>query len=370
VRRSVNQVRIEVRVTESSSGRMTWADHAAGDVSAIPRMCAALALNVARGVGIRVPPDARRKLAVKDRVKADSIFFFWRGLYHFNRFTTADVAAARDHFERAVAVDPVIDWAWAMLAHCYLQLAERGEVPVAEAASRAEEAADRAVALDRPAHLGTKGVVSGMLRWRWSAAGLELQRSSELQPNAALAHRFYAAYYLRPMGRLEEALGAVDRALKLEPHDRGLRVLRASILLEAGQTREAIAEAEKADASGVLARARALAGDYTEALASYQKRGAYLQAAWVHALAGRREEARRAMAQAPPAGTEPQMCSRAAVHAALGEDGTALDCLDQAFDQREVQLAYLNVDPRFARLRPHPRFQVLLGKIGLGQSRP
>jgi tetratricopeptide (TPR) repeat protein len=172
------------------------------------------------------------------------------------------------------------------------------------------------------------------------------------------------------MGRFREALAAVDRALQLEPQDRGLRVLRATILLEAGQTREAIAEAEKARAPEVLARVKAMEGDYNEALEVYQERGSYLDAAWVHALAGRRAEARRAMAQAPPAEKDLLMCPRAAVHAALGEEVTALDWLDKAFDRHEVQLAYLNVDPRFAQLRPHPRFQALLGKIGLSRGKP
>jgi len=296
VRRNVNQVRIEVRVTESSSGKVVREDHAAGDVSTIPRMCAALALRVARGVGIRVRPEERRLLGVRDLVKADSIFFFWRGLYHFSLFTAGDFAAARDHFERAVAIDPRIDWAWALLAHCYFQLADRGGVPVAEATRKAEEAVERAMALDRSTHLGTKGMVPGMLQWEWSAAGLELLRGTELLPNVALAHTFYADYYLRPMGRFKEALAAVDRALQLEPQDRRLRVLRANILLEAGLTRKAITEAEKACAPGVLARAKALEGDYNEALAVFQSQASHLEAAWVYALAGRRAEARRAIA--------------------------------------------------------------------------
>jgi tetratricopeptide (TPR) repeat protein len=368
VRRNVNQVSISLRVTELPSGKVAREEHATGDVSALPRICADLALRVARGVGVRVPAEERRQLGARGAVRADSILFFWRGLYHFRRFTPGDIAAARDHFERAVAIDPVISWAWAMLAHCYFHLADKGGVPPAEAARKAEEAAGHAVALDAAAHIGAKGMVSGMLQWKWSAASQELTRNTELQPNSALAHNLYAAYYLLPMGRFNEALAAVDRALQLEPQDGGLRVVRANILLGAGQTREAIAEAEKAGAPGVVARARALAGDYDEALAIYRKHGSNLEAAWVWALAGRRAEARRAMTQALPIDSDRLTSLRAAVYAALGEKATALDLLEKAFDRHEVQLAYLNVDPRFAGLRPHPRFQALLGKIGLSQG--
>ena len=370
VRRMVNHVQIDLRVTEASSGELSWQDRASGDVSAIPRMCVELALRAARGVGIRVRPEERRKLAVRDLVRADAIFFFWRGLHHFSQFTAGDFAAARDHFERAVAIDPRIDWGWAMLAHCYFQLADRGSLPVAEATGKADEAAERAMALDRSAHLSTRGMVSGMLQWKWSAAGLELQRGAELLPNIALAHHFYAAFYLRPMGRFREALAEVDRALQLEPQDRMLRILRANILLDAGQTREALAEGEKAGDAAVIARAKALEGDHRASLALYLRQGSSLEAAWVHALAGRRAEALSAMTRVSPDETGSPMCFRAAVYAALGEGRVALECLDKAFEQHELQLAYLKVDPRFVGLRAQPGFQALLGKIGLNQDSP
>jgi hypothetical protein len=148
-----------------------------------------------------------------------------------------------------------------------------------------------------------------------------------------------------------------------------LRILRANILLEAGQTGEALAEAEKAGDSGVIARAKALDGDHSASLALFQKQGSVLEAAWVHALAGRRAEARRAIVEAQPDKTGSPMCSRAAVYAALGEAAGALDCLEKAFDQHELQLAYLKVDPRFVRVREQPRFQALLAKIGLSQDK-
>ncbi|MFM8535381.1 MAG: TPR end-of-group domain-containing protein [Acidimicrobiia bacterium] len=49
----------------------------------------------------------------------------------------------------------------------------------------------------------------------------------------------------------------------------------------------------------------------------------------------------------------------AAIHAALGDRGVALDWLDRAIDERSYWLIYLNVDPALDSLRDEPRFAEL-----------
>ncbi len=53
------------------------------------------------------------------------------------------------------------------------------------------------------------------------------------------------------------------------------------------------------------------------------------------------------------------------LHTALGQNSLALDCLEKAYQERDVWLIWLKVEPRFDRLRADTRFQDLLRSMQL-----
>jgi tetratricopeptide (TPR) repeat protein len=55
----------------------------------------------------------------------------------------------------------------------------------------------------------------------------------------------------------------------------------------------------------------------------------------------------------------------ATIYASLGEHDRALDWLDRAYADRDVQVVSLKVDPAFDPLRPTTRFQELVARLGL-----
>jgi hypothetical protein len=86
-----------------------------------------------------------------------------------------------------------------------------------------------------------------------------------------------------------------------------------------------------------------------------------------HAVAGRRKQAEAALAQLEasakaryvPATYMGILC------AALGEKDRAFEWLERAVEERADGLTLLNVDPMVDEIRSDPRFQRLLGKVGL-----
>jgi hypothetical protein len=52
-------------------------------------------------------------------------------------------------------------------------------------------------------------------------------------------------------------------------------------------------------------------------------------------------------------------------YARLGEHERALTSLEAAYDNREGNLVFLNVEPLFDALQSNPRFQALVLRIGL-----
>jgi hypothetical protein len=60
----------------------------------------------------------------------------------------------------------------------------------------------------------------------------------------------------------------------------------------------------------------------------------------------------------------------AIVYGALGEKDTAFTWLEKAYEERDPQLTYLKVGPRFDPLRQDPRFKEVLRRIGLADKLP
>ena len=53
--------------------------------------------------------------------------------------------------------------------------------------------------------------------WDWPGAEREFKRALELSPGDADVHFAYSVTYLTPLGRLDEALAEIQRAVALDP---------------------------------------------------------------------------------------------------------------------------------------------------------
>ncbi len=86
-----------------------------------------------------------------------------------------------------------------------------------------------------------------------------------------------------------------------------------------------------------------------------------------YASAGKRDEANRILEELNALSEMKHVSpyALAELHSALGETDQAFTWLDKAFGAREGWLVYLNVEPWLDALRPDPRFQDLLRRLGL-----
>lgn len=90
------------------------------------------------------------------------------------------------------------------------------------------------------------------------------------------------------------------------------------------------------------------------------------------ALMGQPDEARRMLAElAQIAGTIYVPAALLAdVHLALGENDRAIECLEEALEERALVSAWLPYERRYDPLRGYPRFAELLTRIGFGEKTP
>jgi tetratricopeptide (TPR) repeat protein len=209
----------------------------------------------------------------------------------------------------------------------------------------------------------------------WESAEREYKRSVELNPNYLHAWGFYA-FLLHALGRHEDGLAASRRTLEIDPVSDYASKDYAKSLTWVGRYDEAIEQAKKAvelrpdfgPAQGALARAYLKSNRLDDAHRHFLLAGDRTSAARVRILQGDPGPARALLEELR--GQPGLDTAFAALYVGLGDHKKALAALESAAEKsgykaRREALMYLAVDERFEPLRPDPRFQALVDRLGL-----
>ena len=274
--------------------------------------------------------------------------------------------------------------AHAALADCYNQL---GTVLVGtgsprEYRPRAEAEAVRALQID--SNSSEAHAALGYVRhyqWQWADAEKAFLRAIELNPSNALARLWYANL-LMSRRRFDESLRQAYAARDLDPFSLIVNSNIGWILNYAGRHEEAVAhlmrtvalDPEYPQARWRLAGALASAGRYDESLAQLDEvlrltnrsPSSLTMLANVYARAGRKAEARAVLDELRAIGDRQYVPPGplGAVYALLGDVETALDYMEQSYEEGSNAIAYMNAEPWSDLMRAHPRFQSLLHRAG------
>jgi TolB-like protein/Flp pilus assembly protein TadD len=301
---------------------------------------------------------------------------YLKGRYYFNKLTPDGVQTAIDHLKHAIEQDADYALAYAALGDCHNYLAQPNE---------AKHAVLKALESDET--LGEAHASLGFFRflydWDFSSAEEQFKSAIALSPKYAEAHHWYAVY-LANFGRHDEAEQHARNAIELDPLSLLMNMTPALNFYLARKHDNAIDELQKVlqmdpnfvAARSVLGNALLQKGLCDEALAEYEKvleliKGATqaeasVKALMAHAygLCGKRSKAQKLLDDITRGGTASPY-SLAGVHGALGNPDVAFDWLNKAFEQRDVQLVSLKVDPFIDSIRQDHRFHDLVNRVGL-----
>lgn len=296
-----------------------------------------------------------------------------------NQFRQAFESAVAHH-QHAIQVDPEIASNYIGLADCQLMLWCFGFRPGNEVLPSANAATTKAIELDD--RLATAHTTLGVLhlsRWEWTAAEREFRLAIELDPNSAKARHWYALY-LAAMVRHDEALQQSEQALELEPNS-GYRTGLGAVLYFRRDFARMIhvmehtvsVDPEFAPGYDWLGMAYVQSGRVEDSLLVYRKAVALsgglaeIKAGLGHAyaVAGNKDEAKQVLDDLN------QLSQRwhippvqiAFVHVGLGEKDEAFRRLEEAFQEKSWELAFLQVEPWLDDLRSDPRFADLLRRM-------
>jgi DNA-binding winged helix-turn-helix (wHTH) protein/TolB-like protein/Tfp pilus assembly protein PilF len=327
--------------------------------------------------------NLRLKLSVEEKKHLDAYRSYLKGRNYWNKRTTEELRQAIEHFQRAIELDPGYASAYAGLADSYNMLVVYGVRRPHDAFPAAKQAAERALEIDDT--LAEAHTSLAFIKFRWDWDRLDAERGFKLaiwhKPNYAPAHQWYSSY-LAAFGRFDEAIEEAKKAQRLETPTLITDSHIGWILYLAGRQDEAIEQCQKLleidptffPARRYLGLAYEEKGLYDKAVAEFQRAkqlsGSPLIVALLghaYAVSGKHGEAKQVLAELREIEAYRYVSpyTVAAIHAGLGDRDEAFRWLERAYEERDIWLMNLKVDPALRPLRTDPRFKDLSRRVGL-----
>jgi len=380
--REGTRVRITAELIKVQGQSQLWSDSMEREMSGILALQNEVSQKVAGALALKLLPTEQARLANAPTVNPEAYDACLRG-YHYYIFTTkADLDTAEKYFQMALAKDPNYALAYAGLSLVWACRQQIGYVPPAEAGPKAKEAAQKAVALDgssAEAHYALADIMT-WTDWNLKDADGEWKRSVELNPNYADSLAAYS-HYLMIMGRPQEAMRQIERAVKLDPFNVMVITFYSVDLYMARRYDEAVVQALKArelqPGSPIpifaLLFVYAAKGMEKETLAVVRE---YIK---IYGIADLDAALDRGFKQGGFQGAMKTLAEKLATPAnqglvlptdvsfyflVAGDKKNGLEWIERAYDVHDPSTPYLRF-PIYDAIRSEPRFQALFRRLGL-----
>jgi serine/threonine-protein kinase len=384
VRKAGNRIRVTAQLVKVSDGYHLWSQRFDREMTDVFAIQDEISQAIVEKLRVRLAGD--RPLVKRHTQNVEAYNLLLRGRHCVLRGTAEAVAKGREYLEQAIALDPDYALAYAGMAEYYWTSAFWGFRDPKQLLPKAKSAAMEAVGRDDTLAEGhaLSGILRGTGDFDWVGAEQEFRRALELNPASPMVRHNYGFFFLRSMGRLDEALSEVRRAVDLDPLSAMYNTCLAYLHYARGQYDLAIAQQRRAMdldpgwyvPHWLLAIQYEHMRMFEEAIASARKacelsgRNAVTVGilALGYGLAGRPSEARalleelttlRRTTYVPP-------FAMAAVYRGLGEANQALEWLEKGVEERDpIVVTGLRSEPRYIPFYGHPRYHALLHKMNL-----
>jgi TolB-like protein/DNA-binding winged helix-turn-helix (wHTH) protein len=386
VLRAGNRVRITAELVQVSTDRHLWAETYESEMGNVLTLQSQVASAIVSEIRINLTPEEQQRLAAARTVNPQAYEDYLKGRYYWNKRSEEGLGKAVEYYQLAVEKDPQYALAYAGLADCYDLEGTTiiGSRPSSEAALKARAAALKALEIDSTLTEAQITLASIKMNydWDWPGAGSGLKRITETNPDHATAHQRYSLY-LTVMGRSEESLAEISRALKLDPLSLSINFSYGWRLYLARKYDQAIAQLMSTlemDPNFVLAhlvlgQAYEEKGQFDLAIAELKKAASLspnspLMLAALgrgYAVAGDKGSAEKILEDLTKHSGRRYVSPFyiALVVSGLRQNDQALGWLDKAYQDRSNGLIFLKVDPELDSLRSNPRFQALQRRVAL-----
>lgn len=359
--------------------KQLWSSEITRPKREVMRLYGEVSNQVARQIGRELPAF---QLASYRLVEPSAYDAYVKGMQHWYRLTPEDLNQALKYFELAKDIDPDYAPAYAGIAMVWGGRMQQGILPGKENGPKVDSLIQKALSLDSTLVevTYTQALHNTWWNWNFDVAEKAFEQTLSLNPQHAAAHAYYS-HFLHFVGRTSEANSHIATALNLDPVNPLFKALYAMHLNFARKFDVAIQEMNETlqnapndpVALSTLRSAYHNIGDSTMAFETFVRsydarndsiavaalRSGYAEGGYGASLVFLAElliERSSTKYVAPwQIGT---------LYTRAGKKELALQYLKEAYDQHDVNVPYLLVDPIFDNLRDTEQFREITSSIG------
>lgn len=374
VRKNDDRLRISVELIDAETDSLVWAENYNRELDDVFAVQDDIARQVTTAMKITLVDKFPRSAVTT----AEAYETYLRGIQAARRESAEGHQAALQYFNQTIALDPDYSLVWVNLATLFAQQAARGQLPFDEGFIKATEAADEAYSIDPDLAAGIRGWIAMMYERDYDNAGRLFKRGLAYKPgDGSLVNN--GAVFANVIGRTDRAIELMRQAVEIVPTSPIPHLNLASWYADIGDYDQAIASAKRAreihpgmfGVSAILARISLFRGDPGQALELIADETQPTFSAVVTSIAhyelGDRAAADDILDRMIEQHQDEWAYFIAMVYAWRGDRDAAFDWLNRAIDENQ-NINALKTDSFFNTLYPDPRWEQLLGRVGLSEA--
>jgi serine/threonine protein kinase/tetratricopeptide (TPR) repeat protein len=375
---------VSAELTDVTRQSQLWGEQYTQKMADVLAVQEKISMAITEKLKLQITRSEQQKLTKKQTENAEAYDLYLKGRFYSDKLTQDGLKKGFEYLNQAIQKDPSYALAYAGLADWCLDAVDL-TITAHEAWPKAKESAEKALQLDPTlaSARASLGIAKFFYEWDWTGAESEFKEAIRLQPDHVRAHEYYS-WYLACVGRNAEAREHARRAQQIDPlsaeanawgglvsyyarqYDEAIEQEKRAIgvdssywfahyflgwtYLQKGQTREAIAELQKAADLGGFPQSIAPLGH-------------------AQAKAGNRAEALKILAELK-AWNKPGLVAPydlATVYFGLGDKEQGYALLDKAVEARNWWMLFIKVEPWMDPLRSDPRYQAIVRKMNFPQ---
>ena len=218
VRKTGNSLRITAQLINVMDGYHLWSEKYDRELKDVFKIQEEISLAIVDILKVKLQEDEKEKLLKRHTDNIEAYNFYMQGLYIFNQINFSLFNKAIEYFHQALKIDPNYALAYYGLGFCYFAMGYFGIKRTSEVKADMKKYIRKALEIDENLSEGYDllGLFNACFEWKWVEAQSAWQYSIELNPNNSVALQNYSMNRIS-WGQFDVARKLSHRAKTVDP---------------------------------------------------------------------------------------------------------------------------------------------------------